>query len=170
MWFKNLIAKVAAGDRSTGESLQAINSLLAGLSLAEAKKLAQEQLSDPRLFKAATDQIQSHAVSVSLPASAEEFVSAYAEIDMCFGDFVYERRTVGPSSLLNAAVRLATCSAEAEVVIRPGQDEVFVIDGAEPAARLLDDRHASIWHYVLWATFISHPEVFDQVQSRMRQM
>lgn len=166
MWFQGVFKRFIRGDQAVRDSLRRINGFLAELSMESARALARVVLNNPDLFRTIIDPVGEVPAGDLLAPQARMFVSEYRETKMRFGDFLYSRSEVGPSSLLKGAVKLAIGTAGAEVVVLAGQEDVYIIDGTEPRDHLLDDRYSSIWHYILWQTMTVHPEMLDQLRAK----
>ena len=169
MWFKKLLPRLSPIDEATRALLKRMTPLLASMSTDGATALARRYLADSEKFVVKPAGSRCPAVAAALGPGNRSFVESYAEIEMQYGAFKYRQSEVVPSSLLDGGIRLAGTTEHADVIARPPGDEVFVLDGTELPSRMLDDRHRSIWHFILWQTLTVYPELVDELEEARRE-
>lgn len=155
---RSLLAKLLKSEPSP--QLAALNQYLAALS--------DEDVRD-RVIKLLADSTKFSVVLTTGPGTVNpsfrpgpmtrDFLARYQAITMRYSDLELMPSRMAPSDLRADLYTLGTTTAHAEVLVAPLADTVFIVDGTEPSERALEDRHRTIYHYLLWISCIVHPEV-----------
>ncbi len=135
-------------NHAAGHMEQAISEIK-GLNIEEAKKLASQLLEDTTKFKLIQASIDLQ-VQYQLPASLQEFFSAYESIEAIAGEARLSRNLIGPSEYQKGFLRIGTNSDFTEIAVRPREDYIYEVDGSERnEADFAVSRLPSIYHWVL---------------------
>ncbi len=136
-----------------GKEMAAIHNL----TVDEAKRQALEAVSDPSKFVVIANPPKQTESIIALGPRLREFFGRYESVEMRYGDLKLSRPEIGPSRRGKNFVRIGTDTGEAEVVARPGQDSVLVIDGVEEPD-VAPEEYASIYHFLLACCRLVQPE------------
>lgn len=79
---------------------------------------------------------------------AKEFFSRFGTVRSKTGGFVLAASEIAPSKYVPGYLSLGH-SEDWDIVQRPGDDEVFVVEGSETCEEQMEVRFASVYHLVL---------------------
>jgi hypothetical protein len=119
------------------------------LSLPEAKSRALAALEDPTRFECRREPL-ARALPANLPSAVRDLLSIYASVKTVAGEAIVARERLGPARFRSGFMRIGTDQGDVELVVRPGEEPIYEIDGSEADAREIEQREVpSIYHWVL---------------------
>ncbi|HEV8582574.1 MAG TPA: hypothetical protein VGX68_26200 [Thermoanaerobaculia bacterium] len=119
------------------------------LPLAEAKRRALAALEDPSRFECEREPV-SGALPAGLPSLARELFSTYASIQAVAGEARLSRDELGPSQYRRELLRIGTNLDDTELVVQPGEEPVYEIDGSDADAREFEQGGIpTVYHWIL---------------------
>lgn len=127
-----LIVMWSRSDKIQREVRQRLD-VVGALPISEAKERAFLVLADSKKFRVTENPTNTNAPA-ELGKTLQEFFGRFETIAAVRGETSLNRASISPSALRSDFIRLATDSEFAEIVARPGEDAVFLIDGSEPTA------------------------------------
>lgn len=103
------------------------------LPLEEARRLALAALENRARFHIVESQPgpEEAAALEWLPPGARELFERYERIEHVYADTKYLRKNIGPAEYRPGFIRLATSIDATELVVRPGEEFLYEIDGSE---------------------------------------
>ena len=131
--------------------------LIGRMPTSDAKRDALALLSDQTKFTV-IGAVTSAQVSQPLGKELREFFDRFESVTALRGETTLSRNAVAPSSLRSGFFRLGTDSEFAEIVARPEEDSVFLIDGTESNDPPPQNGYPSIYHFLLAYYGDSSPE------------
>ena len=122
--------------------------VVCALSISQAKERAFLVLADSKKFRVTENPIYTTAPT-ELGKTLQEFFGRFETVTA----FAVKHPLIGPSispaGLRSGFIRLGTDSEFAEIVARPGEDAVFLIDGSEPTDPQAQEAYPSIYHFLI---------------------
>jgi hypothetical protein len=120
------------------------------LSIGEAKRRCESLFSDTRIFKCVESTTGGDANIDWLAPYLRELFSRYETIEAIYGDARLGRREIAPSELDSRFIRIGTGIEHTQLVVKPGEEIVYVIDGSETTDdELKENSYPSIYHWLL---------------------
>ena len=101
------------------------------LPLEEVKQRALALIADPRRFRSVRVNLSDNPEIQKLGPILKDFFSEFESLEQIGGDFSASRPAVGESSLRPGFLKIGSDFAHSEFVVRPRQDEVFIVTDAE---------------------------------------
>jgi hypothetical protein len=122
---------------------------LQGLPLAEAKRRALEALEDPSRFECVREPAAG-SLRADLPGLVRELFSTCSTVQAVAGEARLSREEVGPARFRQGFLRIGTNLDDTELVVRPGEEPVYEIDGSEADAREVEQGGIpTVYHWIL---------------------
>lgn len=118
------------------------------LSQTEAEVRALNLLSDPRLYRIVENPIRGDSLA-SLGPGLQKFFSRFETVREIKGETSLDRNQIGTSNLCEGFLRIGTDMEHTEIVVRPNEDTIYVIDGTEPEEVPLEEGFPTIYHYIV---------------------
>jgi hypothetical protein len=120
------------------------------LPFMEAKKRALSALEKPDRFECVRMPL-TEPLSDSLPGSIRDLFSVFASIRAV--EPLLSREKIGPSKYRHGFIRIGTSVDSTELVIRPGEDQIYEIDGSSEAdeREIKEGGNPSVYHWILAA-------------------
>jgi hypothetical protein len=153
-FFRDLARWVSSGeDRESIESRRALERQVFDVPLEDAKKEVAGYLADPAKFMiepAQTGLVLPPTVD-ALPPLVSEFFAAYDSVEETEGFVWLSRRNIARSEIDGQLIRIGLDAERAEIVVKPGAEDVYVTDGTE--ARTGDgsiESYPTIYHFLLF--------------------
>lgn len=143
---------------ATGESkrefagrMDALEQQIFNLPLSDAKTRAEALLATPDSYgrSAPAEARLELSPDLELPSSALDFFTRYESLEELDGAARLSRRMIGRSATDPRYVRIGTEIDDAEIVVSPRSDTVYVIDSTEPTDSP-EEQYPSIYHYILF--------------------
>ncbi|MCI0620232.1 MAG: hypothetical protein L0387_00905 [Acidobacteria bacterium] len=144
----NWIARLAAARKDGGVAIDKEEEALLSLSIEEAKRRATSVLRDQRRFTVMVRPGVDDTLLKVLAPGLAQFFSEYESVRAVRGDLYLARNAISASSLKGGLIRIGTDIEHSEVVVKPGDEPVYVTDGTESADEELET-YPSIYHHVL---------------------
>ena len=120
-----------------------------GLPLAEAKRRALAALADPSRFECVREPVAG-ALPGDLPSLVRELFSTYSSVKAVAGEAHLSREQAGPARYRRGFVRIGTNLDDTELVVRPGEEPVYEIDGSEADEREIEQGGIpTVYHWIL---------------------
>ena len=120
-----------------------------GLPLAEAKRRALAALADASRFECER-QPAAKGLPAELPSLARELFSTCSAVKAMAGEARLSREEVGPARYRRGLIRIGTNLDATELVVRPGEEPVYEIDGSDADIRELEQGGIpSVYHWIL---------------------
>jgi hypothetical protein len=116
-----------AVDQEAKENIQKV----LALPFEEVKQHALELIHDPRRFRNLTDDLSENPEVEKLGPILQDFFSHFESVTETNGDFSVARGAVSMSSLRAGFLKIGTDYADSELVVRPGEDRVFIVTDSE---------------------------------------
>ena len=101
-------------------------------------------LADTQRFKRVTANLSSNPAIERLGPIIRDFFSHFESVTEINGEFSISRRTVGDSSLRPGFLRIGCDFSHSELVVKPGEDHVFIATDSEHKL----DRLPTIYHNI----------------------
>ncbi len=130
--------------RQIEEELAAVRTL--PLREAEAKALA--LLLDGDKYRIVEKPAPTDAL-YSLGPALRKFFSRFERVKEIRGETALDRGEIGPSTLREGFIKVGTDMEHTEIVARPKEDVIYVIDGTEPEGSQLEEGFPTIYHYLV---------------------
>ncbi len=130
--------------RQVEEELAAVRTL--PLREAEAKALA--LLLDGDKYRIVEKPAPTDAL-YSLGPALRKFFSRFERVKEIRGETALDRGEIGPSTLREGFIKVGTDMEHTEIVARPKEDVIYVIDGTEPEGSQLEEGFPTIYHYLV---------------------
>jgi len=130
--------------RQVEEELAAVRTL--PLREAEAKALA--LLLDGDKYRIVEKPAPTDAL-YSLGPALRKFFSRFERVKEIRGETPLDRGEIGPSTLREGFIKVGTDMEHTEIVARPKEDVIYVIDGTEPEGSQLEEGFPTIYHYLV---------------------
>ena len=118
------------------------------LSQTEAEVRALNLLSDPKLYRIVEKPIRGDSLA-SLGPGLQKFFSRFETVREIKGETSLDRNQIGTSNLSEGFLRIGTDMEHTEIVVRPNEDTIYVIDGTEPEEVPLEEGFPTIYHYIV---------------------
>ena len=125
-----LIQFVSSRSRANRQAREDIQRVLA-LPFHEVKQHALDLIADPRRFRTIAGNVSTNPEIERLGPILREFFSRFESIQEIHGDFSVSRQAVGSSALRPGFLKIGSDFEFSELVTRPGEDEVFIVTGAD---------------------------------------
>ncbi len=146
-------AVVKGTDRSLAQfkqRYQSAKSKITALSLPEAKHRALTMLEDGSTFACVKTTATGDIELERLPQGVKDFFVQFESAEAVDGELRVRRADIGISNLNRQFIRIGTESDFREIVVRPNQESIFVIDGSEDdSSDWPKHAHKSIFHFLL---------------------
>ena len=130
--------------RRIEEELAAVRAL----SLREAEVKALTLLLDGDKYRIVEKPAPTDAL-YSLGPALRQFFSRFERVTEIRGETSLDRSEIGPSALRDGFIKVGTDMEHTEIVARPKEDLIYVIDGTEPEGSQLDEGFPTIYHYLV---------------------
>ncbi len=166
MFFKTLLRTFFSDRDDVRTLLRRLESYFSLRSESEIELLATALLADTTRFATTRGNGAMPTGAADLADGVRRFLAQFDSIEMVGGTLHYSLAEVASSRVLEGGVTLGTATDGAEIVALPHREEVFVVDGTEEAERVLEDRHKTIWHFVIWQAVTSNPPLLDELELR----
>ncbi len=140
------------------QQLEAKEAELAALDIESANALAEKVLGDPARFRCADDPVDEFPHYRELASGMRALFRKYRSVEAVHGDFRLSRADIAPSCLRDGVLTIGSDVEHSEIVVLPGEETVYCIDGMEPEETWRDDRQPSIYHWILLIDFICHED------------
>ena len=141
-----LIVMWSRSDKTQREVRQRLD-VVGALPISEAKERAFLVLADSKKFRVTENPTSTNAPT-ELGKTLQEFFGRFETVAAVRGE-TSNRASISPSALRSDFIRLGTDSEFAEIVARPGEDVVFLIDGSEPTDPQAQEAYPSIYHFLI---------------------
>lgn len=125
-FFQDLKSRSSA-DRNAREDIQRV----VALPFDDVKQHALELIADSRRFNCITGSLSFNSEIERLGPVLQDFFSHFESVKQVNGDFFVSRQAVGNSSLRPGFLRIGSDFADSELVVRPGEDRVFIVTDAD---------------------------------------
>ena len=125
--FVNAVKSKDSAEIKAKERIQEVRSL----PFEEVKQRALALVEDPLRFKCVRGNLSNNPDIEKLGPILKDFFSGFERIEQVGGDFSVSRPSVGKSSLRQGFLKVGSDFANSEIVVRPGQDEVFIVTDAD---------------------------------------
>jgi hypothetical protein len=120
------------------------------LSFSEAKRRALTVVADPSKFACVRSTATEDLQLERLPQGLKDFFGQFESLEVVEGELRLRRADIGSSKFNTAFIRVGTESDFREVVVRPDEESIFVIDGSEGDSHDWPKHaHRSIFHFLL---------------------
>lgn len=121
------------------------------LTMEEARSLALTALRNTQRFQVIESPPGAEEMGVlkELAPQLRALFMEYASICHVFSDTKYIRRNMGPSQLRAGFLRIATSIDHTELVVRPGEECVYEIDGSEGSEAPIEGM-PSVFHQIVF--------------------
>ena len=130
----NIFAKLIQGlksrstaDRTAKEDIQRV----LALPFEQVKQHALELISDQHRFRSVTDNLSNNPTIEKLGPVFREFFSHFESVEEVNGDFAVSRQSVADSALRPGFLKVGSDFEHSELVVRPGEDRVFIVTDSE---------------------------------------
>lgn len=124
-------------------------SIIRELPIAEARARALKALENSSRFECVRAALAA-PLPAGLPASVGELLSVYASIRSAAGEAHVSREQIGPSDYRPGLIRIGSDLDSVELVVRPGEDRVYEIDGSDADAQEIGGGGIpSLYHWIL---------------------
>jgi hypothetical protein len=121
------------------------------LSQKEAQERAIALLLDGNLYRVIENPIQKDSLH-SLGPELQKFFSRFEKAQQIRGELVLNRTGIGESSLRKGFLKIGTDVDFTEIVARPDEDTIYMIDGSETEDKLIGEGYPTIFHYIVAST------------------
>ncbi|HYL84801.1 MAG TPA: hypothetical protein VE263_11245 [Candidatus Angelobacter sp.] len=121
------------------------------LSQKEAQERAIALLLDGNLYRVIENPIPKDSLH-SLGPELQKFFTRFEKAQQIRGDLVLNRTGIGESSLRKGFLKIGTDIDFTEIVARPDEDTVYMIDGSETEDELNGEGFPTIFHYIVAST------------------
>jgi len=122
---------------------------LKSLPLAEAKRRALAALEDSGRFECVREPVDG-VLPGDLPDLVRELFSTYASVQAVAGEARLSRQEAGRSRYRREFLRIGTNLDDTELVVRPGEEPVYEIDGSDADARELEQGGIpTVYHWIV---------------------
>jgi len=118
------------------------------LSLWEAEDKALTLLLDGDKYRIVEKPAPTDAL-YSLGPALRQFFSRFESVKEIRGETALDRGEIGPSTLREGFIKVGTDIEHTEIVARPKEDVIYVIDGTEPEGSQLEEGFPTIYHYLV---------------------
>ena len=162
MWFKRIVESFTKEQGPSPSELAELERLIEGLSADEAVNRVESLLADPEKYsvtRAVRTSAQVAGEIGALGALTRRFFGTYQTVVGRYSDVSIVRDEVARSPLGGDLTTLGHTTADSEIVARPDDDRVFVVDGTESEEQFFQDSYPSIYHYILWNAYLVYPEI-----------
>lgn len=132
------------------------------LTQEEAEKRALMLLYDAKLYRI----LESPALGDSLPLQGtvlRKFFLRFETVREIKGDTCLDRNHIGISALREGFLKIGTDMEHTEIVAKPNEDTIYIIDGTEPKDQPLEEGFPTIYHYIV-AGYSNQVELDDKQQ------
>ncbi len=140
-----------AGARSQAETQkeqEEQDEVIFAVPLAEARAQVESLLADPDKFECIKAPPADPDVLESLAPGLRAFFTTYERVRILHGDTDLDRGSIGPSTLNARYLRIGSDVEHTELVVEPGEETVFEIDGSERSESEMQ-AYPSIYHSLL---------------------
>jgi hypothetical protein len=135
------LTSLSSGHRQALEDIERVRAL----PFEEVKQSALTLLADPLRFRCVTDSFSDNCTIERLGPILRDFFSHFESVKEIRGDFCVGRQIVGDSALRNGFLKIGYDFASSELVVRPGEDSVYIVTDSE---HILDG-DPTIYHNIL---------------------
>jgi len=118
------------------------------LSLREAEDKALTLLLDGDKYRIVEKPAPTDAL-YSLGPALRKFFSRFERVKEIRGETALDRGEIGPSTLREGFVKVGTDIEHTEIVARPKEDLIYVVDGTEPIDLQVEEGFPTIYHYLV---------------------
>ena len=95
--------------------------------------------------------VESPTSEDSLPLGSpalQKFFSRFETVREIKGETSLDRNQIGTSALREGYLKLGTDMDFTEIVAKPNEDTIYIIDGSEPRDQPLEESFPTIYHYI----------------------
>jgi hypothetical protein len=122
---------------------------ISAMPLEEVKSTVTSWLSNPEIFRCDRDESRSPTDLEVLAPELKHLLQRCRTIELVGGDTRISRDELRPSSVRAGFWRIGTDYDGVEIVVSPGHEAVYQVDGAEPGGYDFDsDASPTIYHYL----------------------
>jgi len=118
------------------------------LSPREAEEKALTLLLDGDKYRIVERPAPTDALS-SLGPALRQFFSRFESVKEIRGETALDRGEIGPSTLRAGFIKVGTDIEHTEIVARPKEDLIYVVDGTEPIDLQVEEGFPTIYHYLV---------------------
>lgn len=133
-----------AREKSSEATMKQMNQL-AALPLIEVRPRALDLISNPQRFRCKRSESTAHPLLAQVGPSLREFLSQFESVEEIGEAFKAGRRWLGHSTARPGFIRVGLEFEGSELVVRPGEDQVFIVHSADDILHGLP----SIYHEIL---------------------
>lgn len=133
-------------DRVHQEVVQEL-AIARGLSEEEAEKRALKLLHNAKLYRIVENPTSEDSLPLRGPR-LQKFFSRFETVREIKGETSLDRNQIGTSSLRDGFLKIGTDMEHTEIVARPNEDTIYIIDGSEPEDQVLEESFPTIYHYI----------------------
>jgi hypothetical protein len=131
------------------------------IPIKDARSEAIRHLSDTRKFRCVAGRSESISFNsdIVLPSLVVQFFTRYDHVEETMGDVRLSRSLIGPSLIDTRFTRIGTGGEHSEIVVQPGSEDVYTMDGLESATSDGSlDWYPTIYHFIVMSVRILHPD------------
>jgi hypothetical protein len=154
------VLKKVSESKRFRRDMEALNDRVFGMSIDDARAELQPLLDDPgkyRCTESKPNRAEKRQLSSFAPA-VRGLLERYSLIEETRGDIQLGRVHLGESDHDSTYTRIGLGVDASEVVVVPGDETVFEIDGSDPADEL-PIGYPSVYHWMLIMARIAHPKL-----------
>jgi hypothetical protein len=123
---KNFKSSTAVGQKAKED----IEKVLA-LPFEQVKQRAVELISDTLRFRSITDHLSNNPLIERLGPVLQDFFAHFESVEEVNGEFFVSRQAVTDSTLRPGFLKIGSDFEHSELVVRPGEDRVFIVTDSE---------------------------------------
>jgi hypothetical protein len=117
----------SAADRKAREEIQKV----LALPFEQVKQHALDLISDKHRFRSVIDNLSNNPAIEKLGPVLRDFFSRFESVQEVNGDFFVSRQSVADSSLRPGFLKVGIDFEHSELVVRQGEDRVFIVTDSE---------------------------------------
>jgi hypothetical protein len=114
----------------------------------EAQERALTLLLDAKLYRIVENPALADSLQ-SLGPELQKFFSRFEAVREIKGETSLDRKQIGASTLREGFLKIGTDMEHTEIVARPNEDPIYVIDGTEPEDEQVEEGFPTIYHYIV---------------------
>lgn len=153
-----MLARSRSGSRFARD-MQAAEEEMFELTTEQARERALLLLGDSRKFRCEVVSAETGGQIDALGPELRDLFSQYSRVAAVAGEARLDRQVVGQSKLRSTLLRVGTDSDDTEIVVRPGGDRLYEIDGSEATETELEESaFPSVYHWLLGTAWTLYPE------------
>jgi len=129
------------------EQIEAEMRAVRSLSRREAEEKALGLLTNGKHYRIVENPVSKDSLP-ALGPELQKFFSRFEEASEIRGETNLNRNAIGPSSLREGFLKIGTDIEHTEIVVRPHEDGIYIIDGTEPEDQAVEESFETIYHYL----------------------